>query len=157
MNKSADKSRMAQKARELTTAAKVGILSTIGKDDEYPYGSIVNLLPLKNGDIAMLLSSMAEHQKNLINNPRVSLLIAPSLMKDETLGQERLTLIGRVKVVDDKEPLIKPYLECHPKTEMYVNFKGFQFYRLHVEKIRYIGGFAQAAWIDDVTYQVCSE
>ncbi|MCP4423133.1 MAG: hypothetical protein GY803_01440 [Chloroflexi bacterium] len=34
----------------------------------------------------------------------------------------------------------------------YINFPDFQFYRLRVEKARYIAGFGQMGWIAEEQY-----
>ena len=36
----------------------------------------------------------------------------------------------------------------HPEAQMYAGFGDFDFYRMSVERAHWVGGFAQAQWLD---------
>jgi putative heme iron utilization protein len=124
------------------------------KGEHLPYASLVDLLPLSDGDVAMFLSALAEHRRYLEADPRGSVLVAPSIMKPNALALPRVTLIGRVEPVDNRESLAALYTTRHPEARMYVALPDFRFFRLRVEKVRYIAGFGEMGWIDGVDYRL---
>ncbi len=144
---------LAEAARTLVASSLRGMLSTLRKEDGFPYGSMVDLAPHQEGDVAMLLSGLAEHQKYLETDPRASVLIAPGIVESDALAHPRVTLVGRVEAVEGKDALVKPYLEHHPEAETYIGFGDFRFYRLCVEQVRYIAGFGRMGWIEKETYR----
>jgi putative heme iron utilization protein len=121
-------------------------------EDGYPYASVVDYMPVENGDVVMLLSRLAEHQKYLSADPRASLLIAPGLGKTDMLAEARVTLLGEVTIVEDKSRLRPAYLACHPQAENYIDFTDFLFYRFGVKQVRYIAGFGRMGWLQDKAY-----
>ncbi|MDQ7073340.1 MAG: pyridoxamine 5'-phosphate oxidase family protein [Gammaproteobacteria bacterium] len=53
-----------------------GVLSTHSKSEiGFPFGSITPYIVTKEGEIAIFISHLAEHTKNIEANPRVSLTI----------------------------------------------------------------------------------
>jgi putative heme iron utilization protein len=152
MAMASDPANLAQAARALVAANSQGALATLRSEDGYPYVSVVDYLPLDNGDIVMLLSRLAEHQKYLSADPRVSLLVAPGLGKADMLAEARVTLLGDVAVIETNDQLRQAYLSRHPQAEQYIDFADFLFYRLHVRQVRYIAGFGRMGWLPDKTY-----
>ena len=148
---------LAECARTLAHVNNRGMLSTLDSRDGYPYGSVVEYLPLPDGDVVMLLSRLAEHQINVMADRRASLLIAPALGDGELLSQARLCLLGDVSAENDgKSTYAGKYLALHPAAESYLNFSDFEFYRLQVNKVRYIAGFGRMGWIGGADYQAAS-
>lgn len=144
---------LAQEARILISSTFQGMLSTLRKEDGFPFGSIINLMPLKEGDLIFLLSNLSEHQKYLEADPRASVLIAPKIYDPDPLSSPRATLLGSVEVEKKKASLADSYLECHPEAEAFIWFVDFQFYRLYVDRVRYISGFSRMGWIEKKSYQ----
>ena len=144
---------LAEAARTLVAAHGQAMLSTLRPDDGYPYGSVVDYLPMDNGDVVMLLSRLAEHQQYLQADPRASLLIAPALGQPGMLAEGRVTLLGAVSTVSDKATARTDYLERHPQAEQYVDFGDFDFYRLAVSQVRYIAGFGRMGWLEQDRYR----
>jgi len=144
---------LAEYARTLASVNSRGMLSTLNKTDGYPYGSVVEYLPLPDGDIIMLLSQLAEHQRNLMADARASLLIAPALADRDILSQARLSLLGDVMPENNKAHFAASYCALHPAAESYLNFGDFEFYRLQVRAVRYIAGFGQMGWLDAAEYR----
>ncbi len=145
---------LAATARRLVSDARRGILCTLIPEDGYPYGSLVDLLPLPDGDVAMFLSRLAEHQHYLEADNRASVVIAPHMFDEHALARPRVTLVGRAEPVDDRGTLAQSYVELHPDAAAYIDFPDFRFYRLRVERVRLIAGFGQMGWIAGAAYRV---
>jgi len=139
-------------ARQLVAENRRGVLGTVLSNGGYPYASMVDYAPLPDGDVVMFLSQLAEHQKNLTADSRASLLIAPNIMAEDALAQPRANLVGKVKLVANRDAMAGIYLQFHPSAQQYINFGDFQFYQLHVERARYIAGFGRMGWITDNRY-----
>jgi len=146
----------ARLARDLVTRTKAATLSTLSMREDgsvYPFGSLVAVATDTRGFPLLLLSSLAEHTKNLVTNPRASLLFADHA-SDDPLANARVTLLGEVKRVPDLElpPVRVTYLESHPEAATYAGFKDFAFYCLDVSEIRMVAGFGRMGWIDPAEY-----
>lgn len=142
-------------ARTLTIASHQGVLSTIDREDGTPYGSIVELLPLEDGDFVFFISGMAAHTKNIRKDPRVSLLIAEGFGQGYALALSRATFLGEAKRVEDGLALYREkYIEVHPESAFYIDFPDFAFYKLHVNRVRYIGGFGRMSWVPGEEYHM---
>jgi putative heme iron utilization protein len=143
---------LAESARTLTQQANRAMLSTLS-DGGTPYGSIIEIAPTGDGDIIMLLSQLAEHQRYLLRDPRASVLIAPSLHDQEALAKPRVTLMGEVNKVDIDDVASDAYLERHPDAASYLSLGDFHFYQLRVEHARYIAGFGRMGWLAANSYR----
>ena len=130
-----------------------GVLATLLPEGGFPYASLVELLPTPDGDVVLLLSRLAEHQQNLAADPRASVLIAQSYTDRSALARPRVTLVGRVELVQDRQQFAETYVAHHPAARAYVAMPDFQFYRLHVARARYIAGFGQMGWIKNQAYR----
>ena len=140
----------AERARTLVAQIKTGTLCTLATDPEgYPYGSFVTFA-FDDGNPVFLVSTMAEHTKNLQGDPRASLLVAENGAGDP-LANGRVTLLGPCAQVEgDGSSARIAFLATHPNAEYYMDFGDFAFWKLEVESIRYIGGYGRMSWIDAV-------
>ncbi|MCP5424544.1 MAG: DUF2470 domain-containing protein [Gammaproteobacteria bacterium] len=143
---------LSEAARTLVATQAHGVLSTLRSDDGYPYGSVVDYLPLINGNIVLLLSDLAEHRKYLSRDPRASLLIAPGMDGVDQLAENRLTLLGQATPVDDRLRYRADYLVKHPQASQYIDFSDFNFFCLQVERVRFIAGFGRMGWLEATDY-----
>ena len=134
-------------------ASSHGALATLSTEGGYPYASLVELMPTEEGDVVMFLSRLAEHQHYLSADGRASVLIAPAMGEEHALARPRVTLVGHVEVVGDRATFADAYAALHPDARGYINFPDFQFYRLRVERVRYIAGFGQMGWIKGDVYR----
>jgi heme iron utilization protein len=148
-----ERSPLALAARDLVRAARHGILSTLMPDEGYPYGSLVEILPLPDGDVVLFLSQLAEHRHYLAADPRASIVIAPHIQEPRAMAQPRVTLIGRAAPVEDRSAYAEAYVRLHPMAAGYINFPDFGFFRLRVDRVRYIAGFGQMGWVKSETYR----
>ncbi len=111
----------------------------------FPFASAVPFAPDERHRPILLISRLAEHTQNLGADPRASLLLARPLAAGE---MARVTLIGTVQPVEARPELIARYLRYHPEAERFLQLGDFGFHRLEPARIRVIGGFAQAGWLD---------
>ena len=138
----------AELARTLVAQITTGTLCTLAAEPEgYPYGSFVTVA-FDDGNPVFLVSTMAEHTRNLQRDPRASLLVAEGGSEDP-LANGRVTLLGPCRQVDgDGDSARAAFLGTHPNAAYYVDFGDFAFWRLRVESIRYIGGYGRMSWVE---------
>ena len=138
----------AERARTLVGQMTTGTLCTVAAEPEgYPYGSFVTVA-FDDGNPVFLVSTLAEHTRNLQRDPRASLLVAESGSEDP-LANGRVTLLGPCRQVDgDGGSARVAFLATHPNAAYYADFRDFAFWRLEVESIRYIGGYGRMSWVE---------
>ena len=144
----------AERARTLVASHVDGVLSTVALDPAgFPFGSIVTYALADDGAPLILMSTLAEHQRNLVADPRCSLLVAAAGDGAGRLAVARATLIGRcVEVADsEQEAATERYLEVHPGA-FWARFPDFAVHRLDVEAIRYVRGFGEMGWVTPDTF-----
>jgi len=143
----------AELARTLVAATTRATLSTI-TEDGFPYGSAVSYATGEDGFPVVLISEMAEHTVNARGNEKASMLISVDVADgDDPLGQSRLTLVGKLRELDDPGELRGRYLEVHPYASYYADFTDFGFWRLEVERCRFVGGFGHMSWVQTDVYK----
>ncbi len=139
----------AKEARKLLLSEYQAILSTHSVDVEgYPFGSVVPYCLNKEGKPIILISSIAQHTKNILSDPKVSLIATEGGADDlQTVG--RITYIGNAeKLNDDDSESMERYYSYFPQSRGYHQTHDFDFYLLHPVRIRYIGGFGQIYWVE---------
>jgi hypothetical protein len=145
--------RDAELARTLTAGQRQATLCTLTADG-YPYGSVVSYAVDDGGAPLLLISELAEHTVNVRRDERVSMLVAAATARrGDPLGSARLTLLGRMRLVDDQAAPRATYLERHPYAAGYVDFSDFSFWRLAVENCRFVGGFGHMSWVNADAYR----
>lgn len=137
----------AEDARTLLAASSRGVLATLAAEDGYPYASVVELAPTADGNILLLLSNLAVHTRNITADDRASVVVAEHDVTGEILALGRATYKGRIRKMEDPGEARRTYLNLHPSAAAYVDFADFNFYRLVVEEVRYIGGFGRMSWV----------
>ena len=141
-------------ARQLLRAHRYGALSTLSKKfDGHPFGSITPYLVDHDGSLLILISALAEHTKNIQNDPRVS-LITHNQEDSHIQTQGRITLVGSAALEPQRELAGKRYLRYFPEAQTYYDMPDFQFYRIVPQALRYIGGFGDIHWVKADRYQV---
>lgn len=142
----------AELARTLVSRIATGTLCTLATEpDGYPYGSFVTVA-FDEGNPVFLVSTMAEHTRNLQEDSRASLLVAET-GSDDPLANGRVTLLGPCTRVDGDAGRARiAFLATHPNAAYYVDFGDFAFWRLRVESIRYIGGYGRMSWVEAVDW-----
>ncbi len=134
-----------ERARTLVAGQRTGVLATL-TEDGFPYGSYVTFA-LDEGDPVLLVSTMAAHTKNLLVEPKCSLLVHESVA-DDPLANGRVTLVGRGARLDEPGAAREAFLAAHPQASYYADFKDFAFWKLSVSSVRYIGGYGRMSWVE---------
>jgi len=108
----------------------------------------------ERGGPLLLISGMAMHTQNLEVDPRASLLVTQPGWTEDPLAGGRVTLMGRaVRVPESERTATRDvYLARHPKAAFWVEFEDFSFWRLQVEDLYFVGGFAAMDWITSEGY-----
>ena len=137
----------AELARSLAASETRATLSTLTADG-YPYGSAVSYAADDSGAPVVLISELAEHTVNARGDERASVLIAATPPAgSDPLAAARLTLVGRLRLVEGPSRHRDAYLERHPYAAYYADFTDFGFWRLEIERCRYVGGFGHMSWV----------
>ena len=137
-------------ARGLMRRARHGTLATAETGAEtggaWPYASLVTVACDCDGSPILLLSRLADHTRNILDDARASILFeAASGLANPQTGP-RVTVVGRIEKTT-VERHARRFLARHPRAREYAGFPDFAFYRMTVERGHYVGGFAAAAWI----------
>jgi putative heme iron utilization protein len=133
-------------ARQFVRAHPNGVLSTLSKRlGGMPFGSIAPFMLDHQGRPVILISTLAEHTKNLDADPRASIIAHPCASDAQAAG--RVTLVGRASRLEDKDALGPRYVRYLPEAEGYFGMHDFFFYRIELEAVRFIGGFGRIHWI----------
>lgn len=144
----------AEEARRMLRAHRYGALSTLSKKyDGYPFGSITPYLTDHDGSLLILISTLAEHTKNIQHDPRIS-LITHDQRSPHIQTQGRVTVVGNAQPETEREKAGLRYLRYFPEAQTYFAMHDFSFYRIHPVAIRYIGGFGRIHWVNMENYAV---
>lgn len=112
-----------------------------------PYVSLVACACEVDASPLLLLSDLAQHMKNLVTDPLVSLLFADRGDDPDPLAGPRLTLLGRAERCPDPLAAAR-FAARHPASEAYANFADFHLYRVAIERGHLVAGFGRIAWIE---------
>ena len=95
----------------------------------------------------LLLSDLAQHTRNLVADPLVSLLFEAPPGYPDPLAGPRLTLLGRAERCDDAHAAAR-FAARHPSSAVYAGFADFHLYRVVVERGHLVAGFGRISWIE---------
>jgi putative heme iron utilization protein len=124
-----------------------GILSTHSvKYQGYPFGSLLPFCSDAKGNPLLLISHLAQHTRNLDQNPHCSLTITEQGGSD-VQQLARLTCLAQAEAVNSTAAAER-YFRFYPETRRFQKELNFHFYRLQVKHFYYIGGFGSARWFD---------
>jgi putative heme iron utilization protein len=119
----------------------------------FPGGSVVGFAPDEQGRPIFVFSGMSSHTQDILANPKCSLTVASKEFKGAADG--RVNLMGTSQRLKDVEQIAKAkeiYLKKHPGA-FWVDFGDFFWYRMEVEAIRFVGGFARAGAVSPEDYK----
>jgi heme iron utilization protein len=146
--------RMHIEAQQFLLSTQKGVLSTHSATfTDYPFGSVTPFVVNHQGMPVILISNLAEHTKNIIQNAHVSLLV----FNDEADLQagSRLTLLATAEQTDKNNSLIRArYLRYIPQAASYFDMHDFMFYTLHITHARYIAGFGKMGWVQGEAFHI---
>jgi len=112
-----------------------------------PYVSLVASACDLDASPILLLSDLAQHTKNLVADPLVSLLFEDKGDYPDPLAGPRLTLLGRAERCADAYAAAR-FAARHPASAAYAGFADFHLYRIVVERSHLVAGFGRISWIE---------
>src|SRR5262252_7322431 len=128
-------------AKKLLREGRSGALATLMPGSGDPYCSLVNVATAADGAQLLLISRLAVHTKNILADPRVSLMIDERKEGDPLEGA-RVMLMGTAAATDDPAAR-RRYLERQPEAEMFAGFADFAFYRVALKGAHLVAGFGR--------------
>jgi len=131
-------------ARSLLRRSRQGALATLMTGSGDPYCSLVNVASFADGSPILLISRLAIHTKNILDDSRVSLMLDERAAGDPLEGA-RIMLAGKAEEArgDDVAVLRRRYLNVHPSAEAFVDFKDFSFFRIRPAGLHVVAGFGR--------------
>jgi putative heme iron utilization protein len=119
-------------------------LATLVPGSGDPYCSLVNVASHPDGSPILLISRLALHTRNILDDSRVSLMLDERAAGDPLEGS-RIMLAGRAEQAEDDqtELLRRRYLNAHPTAEAFVDFKDFAFFRIRPAGAHLVAGFGR--------------
>lgn len=131
-------------AKSLLRRSRQGALATLMVDSGDPYCSLVNVASSADGSPILLISRLAVHTKNVLADPRVSLMLDERAPGDPLEGA-RIMLLGLAEQVgaEQRDTLRKRYLNAHPSAENYADFADFSFFLIRPSGLHLVAGFGR--------------
>ena len=137
-------------ARALVRRERNGMFCTLSqKLGGFPFGSITPYALSAADEPLILISEIAEHTRNVRADARTSLLVTDTRAEDDPQAGARATLVGYTIPVSPPflEDAQSRYARAFPNSAGYFAAHDFTLFKLHVEQVRYIGGFGDIHWI----------
>jgi hypothetical protein len=134
----------AKLARTLLRRSRQGALATLMAVNGDPYCSLVNVASHPDGSPILLISRLAVHTKNILGDPRVSLMLDERAEGDPLEGS-RIMLAGRAEQAGsaDVAMLRRRYLNAHPSAATFVDFEDFSFFVIRPNWTHLVAGFGR--------------
>ncbi len=129
-------------ARDLLRGLDAAMLGTLRRVDAGPNVSLVLVAVDHDLSPILLISTLAEHTRNIDVDDRVSLLFDGTAGLESRLTGARLTVQGRAVRSDEARHRAR-FLARHPEAAGYADFADFAFYRVDVEAAHQVAGFGR--------------
>ncbi len=145
----------APESRVLLHQVGSGIFSThSSKWEGYPIGSVIPYSTDQRGRPVVLISTIAEHTKNIKNNPKVALTVQES-PSGNVQAKGRISILGEMhSLAPDAEECRQRYYRYFPTSKDYHEAHDFHFYYLSPLTVRYIGGFGKIHWVEGSDFEL---
>ena len=128
-------------AKKLLRESRSGALATLMAGTGDPYCSLVNVATAAYGAPLLLISRLAVHTKNILADPRVSLMLDERKAGDPLEGA-RVMLMGTAAVSEDADAR-RRYLARQPEAEAFAGFGDFAFYEIKLKGAHLVAGFGR--------------
>jgi heme iron utilization protein len=128
-------------AKKLMREARSGALATLMAGAGDPYCSLVNAATAVDGAPLLLISRLAIHTKNILADPRASLMLDERKEGDPLQGA-RVMLMGVVTKTESADAR-RRYLAYQPEARMFADFADFAFYELKLKGAHLVAGFGR--------------
>jgi putative heme iron utilization protein len=139
---------VAQGVRTLIQGQRIASLGTLHEGE--PYVSMVPFaLAPGSIDFVIHVSALAAHTKDMLAEPRVSLMLVAAPMPEvPPQAAARLTVQGQAMRAAPASPLHadakRAYLARFPDAAMMFELGDFSIFMIRPRTLRFVGGFAQA-------------
>ncbi|MDW8124804.1 MAG: DUF2470 domain-containing protein [Geminicoccaceae bacterium] len=134
--------------RRLLREQRRAALGTLSAGSGEPYVSLAMVTVDHDASPVLLISDLADHTRNIREDPRVSLLFDGTVGLPVPLTGARATVQGRALCVDGDARLARRYVAHHPDAELYLGFKDFHLFRVEVTRVHLVAGFGRIHWLD---------
>jgi heme iron utilization protein len=117
------------------------------KNAMWPYVSLalvacdIDLSPL------LFISDLAVHTRNIVCDPRASLLFDLTAEVADPLSGTRVTVLGTLVPLADERALDR-YLMYHADAAAFREFGDFRLWRLEIKRAHLVAGFGRIHWIE---------
>jgi putative heme iron utilization protein len=128
-------------AKKLMREGRSGALATLMAGSGDPYCSLVNVATAADGAPLLLISRLALHTKNILADPRVSLMLDQRKAGDPLEGA-RVMLMGTAARTASADAR-RRYLAHQPEAEMFAGFGDFAFYEVRLKGAHLVAGFGR--------------
>src|SRR5258705_8786002 len=128
-------------AKKLLREGRSAALATLMPGTGDPYCSLVNVATAVDGTPLLLISRLAIHTKNVLADPRASLMLDERKEGDPLQGA-RVMLMGTVAKTESPDAR-RRYLAYQPEAEMFADFADFAFYELKLKGAHLVAGFGR--------------
>jgi hypothetical protein len=141
-------------ARELLLQNSFGVFSTNSLDlPGYPFGSVTPYSVDYRCRPVIYISHIAQHTRNILKDPRVSLTVVEGGDSDDVQARGRVTIVANARPLPDDEATVRArYFRYFPSARQYDQTHDFAFFRLEFVRVRFIGGFGQIYWVEPADF-----
>ena len=125
-----------KEVKQFLSLQRMGVLSTLSKKhDNYPFGSVVPYDIDEQGRPIIFISKIAEHYRNLLADPRASLIVIDRFGVHDPQAHGRVTLIGKYERVSEQArgPIEESFWKRFPDAPERTIAHDFVFFRLTPE------------------------
>ncbi|WP_067539538.1 HugZ family pyridoxamine 5'-phosphate oxidase [Nocardia crassostreae] len=133
----------AEEAKTVAASTNTATLASLTGDGA-PWASFVTY-GLSDGQPVLCVSRLAEHGRNLLDDPRASLaIVAPDAPADPLAGA-RVTLAGVMERPEGEaaDAAREAHLAAVPAAKYYIDYSDFTLWVLRVERVRWVGGYGR--------------
>ena len=122
----------------------------------YPFGSVTPYSVDGHCRPILYISHIAQHTKNILNDPRVSLTIVEAdPTSDDVQARGRLTCLANATPIAEPDSAVRDrYYRYFPSSSQYAGTHDLEFFRLDLVRVRFIGGFGQIYWLEPGEFQM---
>lgn len=112
----------------------------------YPYATVLPYVLDPAHRPLLLISTLAEHTRNLLADGRCSLSVVEDGLRDVQAGA-RLTLVADAQRIEPEPALLQRFCRYQAAAEDLLQL-DFMFFRLQPLRLRYIGGVGRMGWLE---------
>lgn len=113
----------------------------------WPFPALVLVAFDYDGSPLVMISRLAEHTQNLLNDAEAGLLFDGTSTVSPVLSGPRVTLVGRVERSDHQHHRYR-FLARHREAAQYAAFSDFAVYRFVVAHCHLVAGFGRVQWLN---------